>query len=635
MKLRSLFALSWICMLSGCSDPLKDLVNSKWPPISVEQQREAAIQSAAQTLAKLTMPNVAFGVLLSDAQKVALSEDLKKLGVSDVSLAGDKQLLSLSVKFSRAFTEVDAGDNADLRNLVATLRPEITGKIAIHAGFTSGLATQGATPTLELRVLPALAAITVDKIKLAEKVDVTKVGELLAALLNRYKDNVSGEVSRAPFTLVTIPALASGPVDVSKSFKVINTGVAATVDVKASPITVPFKLDGVAWLVTDKELTVLVQLVPVAAGAAAPAASSVEPTFDAVKKRVEELTKASFDVPAIGAANWVAIRKDLLASATNNVVSQSGLCVSAIAETPNQHVSATIPMPKADDISCGQSTPCNVGACSFHMDEDRRGCGDLDFGCRAFREAENIRRRTQANADVAACQIAEASKKGVCELGKEAARVLCEGAKAGLKILGPNFGRVDADLKLKTNGVQVCLRDFALSPALDKVQFALDVQGKALADVNVKFTPLDIVGHLTCPFPWSKAQTFEASLRDSRLGISSPMQFVVEKGVARVDFATEPLTVKGKLSQSPVEYLLNSPAMSVACPIVNAAKPLVVTLTPFVKELRGDIDYTLPQQKATLDLTLPTQTVADATVSPKVSATTQALVVTGTLVAPK
>lgn len=495
------------------------------------------------------------------------------------------------------------------------------------------MAKQGPTPQLDLRLLPALSTVKVDKVRLLGEVDVTKVGELLARLLNQYKDNVSGELSRGAFTQVALPALAPAPIDLSKSFKVSSPEMKADIVVKANPITVPYRLDGVAWLVTNKELTALVQLVPVAAGPTESAA--IPATYDAVRARVGELVKTAFDVPDADSSTWIAIRKDLLASATNNAVSQAGLCVSAVAETPKQRSSSKIPMPKVDDISCSQDYPCDAGSCPFRMTEDRRGCGRFDLGCRIAQGLENDRRRVQANAEVAACQVAEGTKKAACELGKVSARGICEVAKVGLRALGPNFANIDTDVKVKSNGVQVCLHDFALSPALDKVQFGLDIQGKAVVDIDVKFTPLDIAGHLICHFPWSKAQAFEASLRESRLGISSPMQFVIDKDVARVNFATEPISIKAKLSPGPVDFLLSSTQMSVACPVVNAARPLAVALAPFVKELRGDIDVLMPPQNASLDLALPTQTVGGMSMTPKVMETAPALVVMGTFLPSK
>ena len=662
VKQGSLLFLACACvLLTGCSNPLKDILNKKWPPVSVDQQRQMAIESTAKALAGLPAPNIGVGVKLSDAKTVLLDDNLRKQGVTDVEVEGGRQLLKIQVKFSRQFTEVDAGDNENLRKLLISLKPDIAGAIVVYAGVTGGLSTAGPTPVLELRVLPSVSSLAIDKIKVAEKVDATAVGEALAGLLDRYKDNVSGELSRAAFTRASVPALAPKPLDLSQSFKVSSGGVVATIDVKANPITVPVMLTGVAWLVTDKELTALIQLDPVASAPASSAASApllavravdaasaasapstatsasaqsaAAPTFEAVERRITDLTKIAFDVPDAANSNWVAVRKELLAFATNSAVTQAGACVAAAAQAPQQNVNATIPMPKADDISCGQDAPCNLDACPFRMEEVNYNCGDglWSVGCRLNQGAENDRRRIAANAAVAACQERTRQEKAICETGKVASKGLCEAAKVSLRALGPNFGRVEVDVNARTNGVRVCLRDFVLSPQLDRVQFALDVQGKALADVNAHFTPLDIAGHLTCQFPWTQAQTFEASLRDSRIGIASPLQLVADKDGAHVLFTTEPLAVKGKLSPTPMEFLLSSTNMRLACPVTNIATPVAIALTPFIKELRGEIDYTLPPQAAKLDLPLPVQTVGKATIVPNVLVTGPALAVTGTV----
>ena len=142
--MKRFLVLAWACVLfSGCSDPLKGLVNIKWPPVTAEQQRQDALSTAAQTLTRLTTPGIAVGVQLSDVRGVLLTRKLKELGVQEIVLEGDRQLLSLRVKFSRQFTDADAGDNADLRPILATLRPEIT---RATAGALSGALRTAQSP---------------------------------------------------------------------------------------------------------------------------------------------------------------------------------------------------------------------------------------------------------------------------------------------------------------------------------------------------------------------------------------------------------------------------------------------------------------------------------------------------------
>lgn len=244
----------------------------------------------------------------------------------------------------------------------------------------------------------------------------------------------------------------------------------------------------------------------------------------------------------------------------------------------------------------------------------------------AYNVAENLRK--------ADCDRLRETERATCDIEKIGEKGLCEMKKGVLNAIAAtgNFANVDTDTQFKTNGLRVCLRDFTLAPDLDKVQFALDVSGEANADIDVKFTPLDIVGHLTCQFPWKKSQSFKASLRDSRLGISSSIAIVTESGKTRADFAVDALLVKAQLQPTPAEYLLNSPEMLLSCPITRGIAPLAVALAPFVKELRGELDYTLPTQQASVELLLPTQQIGNKSLSAIVKPTPKALVVMGTLV---
>jgi len=239
---------------------------------------------------------------------------------------------------------------------------------------------------------------------------------------------------------------------------------------------------------------------------------------------------------------------------------------------------------------------------------------------------------TDANLRQVDCDRLRAQENAACGLQKAADKGLCEAKKGVLNALKRtgNFANVDVDARAGTDNLKICLRNFNMSPNLDSVHFALDVQGKGKASVNVKFTPLEIVGRLTCPFSWSKEEDFEATLRDSRLSISSDVQLVTDKDKTRLEFTVAELPVKAKLSPSPIEWLTNNPSMTVSCPIINAAKPLAVALSPFIKELRGEIDYRLQAQKVSYEVALPTQSIGDTKLASKVIFTGPALVVTGT-----
>src|SRR5439155_25982801 len=90
------------------------------------------------------------------------------------------------------------------------------GTLEVYAGVKGALADNQTPPVLELKLLPGFSGIHVEKVTLADKVDTTAVGKALSEVLNRYKDNITGELTRSPLSRYTMPALAPQGIDVAK-----------------------------------------------------------------------------------------------------------------------------------------------------------------------------------------------------------------------------------------------------------------------------------------------------------------------------------------------------------------------------------------------------------------------------------
>jgi hypothetical protein len=86
------------------------------------------------------------------------------------------------------------------------------------------------------------------------------------------------------------------------------------------------------------------------------------------------------------------------------------------------------------------------------------------------------------------------------------------------------------------------------------------------------------------------SSAFQAHLRDSVASVTSSLKLVNENGKAGVRFDVPQQTVKLHLEPGPTEFLLKSLNMTLACQGLNPVKPILVVATPFIPELRGDID---------------------------------------------
>ncbi|MFT3802526.1 MAG: hypothetical protein QM766_15065 [Burkholderiaceae bacterium] len=360
-----------------------------------------------------------------------------------------------------------------------------------------------------------------------------------------------------------------------------------------------------------------------------------------------------FEVPT-PEGTWVAVKRDVVALTMNRVTSQAQLCVKASVSVPNQHTSTKIKLPNGLGINCSSDRVCKSDRqCSFNANRDTRDCSACllraprvcAFGgcvggqctlrgndpfCEAAKAAQNVIYDADANLRKADCDRLRETENATCEVEKAGEKLLCEAKKEALNRLAAtgNFANLDVDSRFATDNLQVCLRDFNMSLALDRVQFALEVQGEAKADVDVKFVPLDIVGHLTCQFPWSQSKNFTASLRESRVGIASNIQLATDNGDARANFAVDNIDVKAKLNPGPTEFLLSSPELLLKCPVLAGIAPTVVALTPFVPQLNGEVDYTLKDQKASVKLAIPKLAVGDVAMVVKIVPTKEAIVVT-------
>jgi hypothetical protein len=254
-----------------------------------------------------------------------------------------------------------------------------------------------------------------------------------------------------------------------------------------------------------------------------------------------------------------------------------------------------------------------------------------DLFCEGAKAAENLRCGAEAagkkldcerlkEQDRVACEFEKGAEKGLCETGKEALGRLARTGK---------FGILEAGVRAKADDLRVCLKSFALSPDLTHVRLGLAIDGEAAVDVSMKFTPLDIVGHLTCQAPFTESRSFRASLRRSDVTVEAGMQLTTDAGGAHATFKVPENTVPVRLQPGPTEFLLTSPNMALACQGLNMIKPLVVGLTPFVPQLRGEIDQKVKEKEVTFDLAVPEQTVGDLTVKGTVRDSPSALFLFG------
>lgn len=624
-------------------DPLANFINAKFPPVNVDQQRARSIATTAETLAIVTAPNLAFAVPTTDLETALDTEPIKVLGISKVRLRGDDGLLRIEAAFDRRF-DTEPSESLTNQGLLQRLRPQVTGRIVIFAGVTSAAAPV-AGDELHLELLPVFSSIAVDEVVVAKQTDVTPIGELLAKLLSRYADNVTGELARSPLMDLKVPTTFIDSVDPSSSIHVEDRGGRADITIGASPVDSPVRLLGLATLITKERVAVVGQLVPVSSPDPSPG-TPVSPTFSNVKQAFQDAVDRSFQLPAIPDGPWFAIRKDLIASSLNAILKQAAVCVAASGET-EQQLRNEIRFPDESSVDCSPTRNCSpTRACDFEPCRDTRNCkvcllrnpfrgncvqeGNDPF-CEGAKAAENLRCAAEAAGKKLDCERLKEQARVACELEKGVEKGLCETGKEALGRLARTgkFGILEAGVRAKADDLRVCMKSFELSPDLSNVRLGLAIDGEAAVDVSMKFTPLDIVGHLTCQAPFTESRSFHASLRRSDVTVESTIRLTSDDGGAHATFQVQENTLPVRLQPGPTEFLLTSPNMALACQGLNLVKPLVVGLTPFVPQLRGEIDQKVKEKEVTFDVAVPEQRVGDLSVKGTVRVSPSALFLFG------
>lgn len=213
-------------------DPLRAKLARRWPPVTGDQQRQAAIDSAASVLKALAAPNVAAGADVATIQAIAFDETKSK-GVTKLALSTDRQLLRMTADFDLTLTPDDLPNGSDKRSLVAALAPHVVGEAELYLTASASV-SDAPQRALLVKLLPAVNRIRIDQLTVKGSYDVTAAADAIALLLDRYADNLSGALSASPFMDVTLPATLqdefdrSGPIKLDlKEAPGLNTSLAS------------------------------------------------------------------------------------------------------------------------------------------------------------------------------------------------------------------------------------------------------------------------------------------------------------------------------------------------------------------------------------------------------------------------
>jgi hypothetical protein len=169
---------------------------------------------------------------------------------------------------------------------------------------------------------------------------------------------------------------------------------------------------------------------------------------------------------------------------------------------------------------------------------------------------------------------------------------------------GADYANIDSDdLRLTGNG-KLCLNQVSFDPETLSLRGQLDVAVSARADGHIKFTPLNVAGHLTCFAPFTETLGLNAQVPPQTLGIYTSAKFIDDSTRVSIEARiSNPIHVQFPVSALATQ-LAADPKFTIFCPIPGSAMKLRAT-TPdnwWPREARGDISRDLPDLKFDLNL---------------------------------
>jgi hypothetical protein len=175
--------LEWVA-----AAPVVKLINSQWAPVNQEEQRNTGIESAASILPLIEGPNLAAGI---DATSIELIVEplLRPIGFARIKVKSERQLLRIEAKFARDFGQDELPADSEIRELITTLKPSIVGTVAASLGVTSA-ASNPNEARIQLKLLPGVSSIHVEKLKLRDNADLTTAAQSIASLLTHYSERL-------------------------------------------------------------------------------------------------------------------------------------------------------------------------------------------------------------------------------------------------------------------------------------------------------------------------------------------------------------------------------------------------------------------------------------------------------------
>ena len=615
-------------LLTGC-DSAENLVNRRLPSVPEEQQRATVVHAAQTALAGLNDVNAGFNLRIEDiAAAVKASGVTQRMGVGPLTLRGDRQLILGEADVARTLSKDDFPDlDANTKDRIEALKPEIKGKIVLGLGMTSSSAVSSdGRLAVAVRLVPLYRNTQVEHVLLAGRFDV----DLVVMLMNRLADRLSDALGRAEIATVSLPVVPLKEADLARSITLGDGSGDAQIKITAKPASSPVDLRSVTWLVDGGNVTFIAEVAPVGA---APVPAAAEPgNDDYARLKTEFAAKLTqgLDIANPAPANWVAIGKRLVADLVNAAFQQGQPCLKLEAALAERTFSGRVAFPADTSINCTPEIDCTptkdcsaVNVCDQVEDcSSTRNCQVCALGacfddpacereklvashnCEVRKATRMIACQRVSTPLKTACETQRAADQTSCESGKSAKKLACEASKEDMEKLA-KAGNL-ASLAVTVRGsadISLCMKEASVAPSLERLEASAMMRGEGSVDLSIKYVPQDIAGYLDCRFPWSEGKHMKIELPEEPAKVDAALVLETATPVPTLRANIRGSALVARVPPGPRELLLGSYSMRAACAPVGAMlHDVTLDVSQSVPEIDGG--FSLAAEDPTLVLTL-------------------------------
>jgi hypothetical protein len=208
----------------------------------------------------------------------------------------------------------------------------------------------------------------------------------------------------------------------------------------------------------------------------------------------------------------------------------------------------------------------NDPICEASKAAQNAGYATAKADCEAKKSAAKADCERIKGQDKVDCERLKTQEKAQRETEKDGQRLACETEKGAIVALHRtgNIGNLDGSVA-GTGSLRLCFQDVHLGAALDKLTLALAASGSAALGTHFKFVPLDVGGHILCPFEWTADKNITTLVPPQSIGVNVTL---VRKT------AEEALIYRGKLDELPLSCTFSRARCRSCCRTSTSISPV-------------------------------------------------------------